>query len=139
MKNKLIVGALSGLLVFGGAVAVGASKNDTRVEDSIHQEDKNLDSHVNGKKVEIETEHGQTVIKVKDDKSAMAPRSSSDDNTKAGDGAHHNRHSGDDDNKSGDGTHQNRHSGDEGSKAADGAHHNRHSGDDDTKTDDDNK
>lgn len=62
MKNKLIVGALSALLILGGAVAVGASKNDTRAEDSIHLDDKKIGTNVDIKKVEIETEHGQTVI-----------------------------------------------------------------------------
>ena len=115
MKNKLIVGALSGLLIFGGAVAVGASKNDNQVEDSIHQEDKKMDSNVNSKKVEVETEHGQTVNKVKAD-----DNNSGDDDTKAGDGTHQNRHSGDDDTKADDGTHQNRHSGVDDTKADDG-------------------
>ncbi|WP_144553884.1 PepSY domain-containing protein [Bacillus sp. X1(2014)] len=63
MKNKFIVGALSGLLILGGAVAVGASKSDTRAEDSIHQEDKKVSGNVNGK------EQGQTTIKVEADDS----------------------------------------------------------------------
>ncbi|MEH7075257.1 hypothetical protein, partial [Neobacillus drentensis] len=88
MKKKLIVGAFSGLLILGGAVAAGASKNDTRVEDSIHQEDKKASSNINKKKVEIETEHGQTVIKVKadDDNKSTATSTSSDDKSKADDG-----------------------------------------------------
>ncbi|QIZ10905.1 HAMP domain-containing histidine kinase [Priestia megaterium] len=113
MKNKLIVGALSGLLILGGAVAVGASKKDTRVDDSIHQDDKKIGSKVNKKKVENETEHGQTVIKVK------ADDTNSGDITTADDGVHQNRHSGDDDNKADDGAHQNRHSGDDDNKADD--------------------
>ena len=40
MNKKILIGALSGLLVLGGAIAVGASKNDTRPEDSIHADDK---------------------------------------------------------------------------------------------------
>ena len=63
MKNKFIVGALSGLLILGGAVAVGASKNDTRAEDSIHQEDKKVSGNVN------DNEQGQTTIKVEADDS----------------------------------------------------------------------
>jgi hypothetical protein len=130
MKNKLIVGALSSLLLLGGAIAVDASKNDTKVEDSIHQEDKKIGTNLAGKKVEINTDHDQTVIRVKPDDSNSA------DDTKADDGAHQNRHSGDDDTKADDGAHQNRHSGDDDTKADDGAHQNRHNGDDDTKTDD---
>ncbi|MBT2729381.1 hypothetical protein J7E63_21040 [Bacillus sp. ISL-75] len=97
--DKLVdfsVGALSGLLILGGAVAVGASKKDTRVDDSIHQDDKKIGSKVNGEKVEIETEHGQTVIKV------IADDTNSGYITTADDGAHQNRHSGDDDNKADD-------------------------------------
>ncbi|WP_026566207.1 PepSY domain-containing protein [Bacillus sp. UNC41MFS5] len=63
MKNKFIVGALSGLLILGGAVAVGASKNDTRAEDSIHQEDKKISTNVNG------NDQGKTTIKVETDDS----------------------------------------------------------------------
>lgn len=63
MKNKIIVGALSGLLVLGGAIAVGASKNDTRTDDSIHLEDKTISSNVKG------TEQGPTEVKVEVDDS----------------------------------------------------------------------
>ncbi|MEH7304886.1 PepSY domain-containing protein [Neobacillus drentensis] len=63
MKNKLFVGALSGLLILGGAVAVGASKNDTRAEDSIHQEDKKISTNVTNK------EQGQTNIQLESDDS----------------------------------------------------------------------
>ncbi|MEH7084215.1 PepSY domain-containing protein [Neobacillus drentensis] len=63
MKNKFIVGALSGLLILGGAVAVGASKHDTRAEDSIHQEDKKIRANVTG------NDQGQTTIKVETDDS----------------------------------------------------------------------
>ncbi|MCL6570905.1 MAG: PepSY domain-containing protein [Bacillus sp. (in: Bacteria)] len=63
MKNKVIVGALSAILLLGGAIAVGATNNDTQAEDSIHQEDNKISSNVNGKKVEIETEYGQTGVK----------------------------------------------------------------------------
>jgi uncharacterized membrane protein YkoI len=64
MKNKVIVGALSAILLLGGAIAVGATNNDTQAEDTIHQEDNKVSSSVNGKKVEVEREHGQTVVKV---------------------------------------------------------------------------
>jgi uncharacterized membrane protein YkoI len=63
MKNKIIVGALSGLLVLGGAIAVGASKNDTRPDDSVHLEDKKISSSVKG------TEQGQAEVKVEVDDS----------------------------------------------------------------------
>jgi len=63
MKIKFIVGALSGLLILGGAVAAGASKNDTRAKDSIHQEDKKIITNVNG------NDQGQTTIKVESDDS----------------------------------------------------------------------
>lgn len=49
MRKKLIVGALSGLLILGGAVVVVASKNDPRPEDSIHQEDNKISTNVNKK------------------------------------------------------------------------------------------
>jgi uncharacterized membrane protein YkoI len=51
MKNKIIVGALSGLLILGGAVAAGASKNDTRADDSLHQVNKQISANVNVEKV----------------------------------------------------------------------------------------
>ncbi len=101
MKNKLIVGALSGLLILGGAVAVGASKNDTRVEDSIHKEDKNSNTRDDAKAVD----------------GAHQNRHSGHDDNKADDGTHQNRHSGDDDNKADDGAHQDKHTGDDDTKA----------------------
>ncbi|MGG3469883.1 PepSY domain-containing protein [Neobacillus pocheonensis] len=74
MRNKIIVGALSGLLILGGAAFVSASKNDTRPDDSNHQDDKKIsasvnsqsksETTVNGQKVEIETEHGKKYVKV---------------------------------------------------------------------------
>src|SRR4051812_48071318 len=77
MKNKVLVGGLSVLLLLGGAAAVGASNNDTRVEDSIHTDDKKLNTDASstfksvtnhqGQKVEVETEHGQTQIKIETD------------------------------------------------------------------------
>ncbi|MDR7076546.1 putative membrane protein YkoI [Neobacillus niacini] len=76
MNKKILIGALSGLLVLGGAIAVGASKNDTRPEDSIHADDKtsvinletqNIPEIKEGQEVELETEHGQTFYKVESD------------------------------------------------------------------------
>jgi uncharacterized membrane protein YkoI len=73
MKNKIFIGVLAGLLVLGGAIAVGASKNDTLLDDSIHTEDKtsviNLDTQnlpelKAGQKLELETEHGQIFYKI---------------------------------------------------------------------------
>ena len=65
---------LSALLILGGAAFVSASKNDTRPDDSNHQDDKKIsasvnsqsksETTVNGQKVEIETEHGKTYVKV---------------------------------------------------------------------------
>ena len=121
MKNKLIVGTLSGLLILGGAVGVGASKNDTRVEDSIHKEDKNSTTRDDAKAVD----------------SAHQNRHSGDDDNKIDDGALQNRHSGHDDNKADDRTHQNRHSGHDDNKADDRTHQDKHNGEDDTKADDD--
>jgi uncharacterized membrane protein YkoI len=87
MKKKVIAGAWSTLLILGGAVAAGASKNGSRADDSIHFEDKsrNGQAQVNtvttgsGQKVEIETEHGQTVIKTKTVDSPSSPSSTSND------------------------------------------------------------
>src|SRR4051794_18348882 len=76
MNKKILIGALSGLLVLGGAIAVGASKNDTRPEDSIHADDKtsvinletqNIPEIKEGQELELETEHGQTFYKVESD------------------------------------------------------------------------
>ncbi|MGJ7913061.1 hypothetical protein [Neobacillus sp. LXY-1] len=104
MKNKLMAGLLASFMVFGGAIAVGAAKNDSRVDDSIHQEDKVKSSSnvstLNNHKVEVEIEHGHTIIKQK-------TKNRNDD------GRHHGRHSGNDDSKPGDGKHKNRHSGDD--------------------------
>lgn len=140
MKNKIIVGAVSALLILGGAAFASASKNDTRADDSNHQDDSKskVKTSVNGQKVEIETEHGKTYIKVKSDDSngSLSANNSVNNDNKTMDGAHQNRHSGDDDNKTVDGVHQNRHSGDDDQKADDGTHQNRHSGDDDQKADD---
>ncbi|MEH7177431.1 PepSY domain-containing protein [Neobacillus vireti] len=88
MKKKVLIGALAGLLVMGGAIAVGASKNDdNRPDDSIHAEDKtsiiNLDSQnipelKAGQEVELETEHGQTFYKIEsDDDDNNSPSSAS--------------------------------------------------------------
>lgn len=79
MRSKIIVSALSALLIMGGAAFASASKNDTRLDDSNHQDDKKIsasvnsqsksETTVNGQKVEIETEHGKTYVKVDSDKS----------------------------------------------------------------------
>ncbi|WP_223595045.1 hypothetical protein [Neobacillus bataviensis] len=140
MKKKIIVGAISGLLILGGAAFANASKNDTRADDSNHLDDSksNVNTRVNGQKVEIETEHGKSYIKVKSDdrNGSQSTNNSVNDDNKTNDGAHQNRHSGEDDNKTVDGAHQNRHSGDDDLKTDDGTHQNRHSGDDDNKNDD---
>jgi uncharacterized membrane protein YkoI len=76
MKNKVLIGVVSSLLVLGGAIAVGASKNDTRPDDSIHLDDKssviNLDTQSipeikEGQEIELETEHGKTFYKIESD------------------------------------------------------------------------
>ena len=76
MKNKVIIGVVSSLLVLGGAFAVGASNNNTRPDDSNHLDDKstviNLDTQnlpelKAGQELELETEHGQTFYKIDDD------------------------------------------------------------------------
>ncbi|WP_307196671.1 PepSY domain-containing protein [Neobacillus niacini] len=67
---------MSSVLVLGGAIAVGASKNDSRPDDSIHLDDKssviNLDTQSlpeikEGQEIELETEHGQTFYKIESD------------------------------------------------------------------------
>lgn len=126
MRKKLIVGALTGVLILGGAVAVGASKNDTRPEDSMEY------------KVELNTSSGETEVRIDAETGKVVRVERDDDNKADDDGAHQNRHSGDDDNKADNCVHQNRHSGDGDNKADNGAHQNGHSGDDDTKADDDN-
>jgi uncharacterized membrane protein YkoI len=76
MKNKVLIGVVSSLLVLGGAIAVGAANNDSRLDDSIHTDDKssviNLDTQnlpelKEGQELELETEHGQTFYKVESD------------------------------------------------------------------------
>lgn len=76
MKNKVLIGIVSSLLVLGGAFAVGASKNDTRSDDSIHLDDKSsvinlgtqsLPEIKEGQEIELETEHGQTFYKIESD------------------------------------------------------------------------
>ena len=76
MKNKVLIGVVSSLLVLGGAFAVGASKNDTRPDDSIHLDDKSqginlgtqsLPEIKEGQEIELETEHGQTFYKIESD------------------------------------------------------------------------
>ncbi|MEH7254206.1 PepSY domain-containing protein [Neobacillus niacini] len=92
MNKKILIGALSGLLILGGAIAVGASKNDTRQEDSIKNDDKssviNLDTQsfpeINeGQEIELETEHGQTFYKVETDDDSNKSSSSQQTNTSA--------------------------------------------------------
>lgn len=130
MKNKFIVGALSVLLILGGNVSVGALKNDTRAENSIHQEDKKLSnnttaanvnfitkekakeiaiSEVNGTVVEIEQEleHGRMEYKVELNTSTGEVEVRID--AESGKVVRVER----DDNNSDDGAHQNRHSGDD--------------------------
>ncbi|MEH7180136.1 PepSY domain-containing protein [Neobacillus vireti] len=88
MKKKIIIGGLSALLIFGGAAAVGASKNGTQPDDSIHLDDKNTSIIVDsvnlpeiskGQEIELETEHGTTFYKVETDDSSNT--SSSQPNT----------------------------------------------------------
>jgi uncharacterized membrane protein YkoI len=76
MKKKVLIGVVSSLLVLGGAFAVGASKNDSRPDDSIHLDDKSsvinlgtqsLPEIKEGQEIELETEHGQTFYKIESD------------------------------------------------------------------------
>jgi uncharacterized membrane protein YkoI len=76
MRNKVLIGVVSSLLVLGGAIAVGASKNDTPQENSVQADDKNSVIHLGtqnlpeikpGQEIELETEHGQTFYKVEND------------------------------------------------------------------------
>lgn len=92
MKNKVLIGVVSSLLVLGGAIAVGASKNDTRPDDSIHLEDKssvvnlgtqNLPEIKEGQKIELETEHGQTFYKIETDDDSNDSAAASQTNTTA--------------------------------------------------------
>ncbi|MDQ0972953.1 putative membrane protein YkoI [Neobacillus niacini] len=88
MKKKVLIGVVSSLLVLGGAFAVGASKNDTRSDDSIHLDDKSslinlgtqsLPEMKEGQKIELETEHGQTFYKIEsDDDSSNSTTTQSD-------------------------------------------------------------
>jgi uncharacterized membrane protein YkoI len=87
MKKKVLIGVVSSLLVLGGAIAVGASKNDTRQDDSIHLDDKSsvinlatqsLPEIKAGQEIELETEHGQTFYKIEsDDDSSQSTASQS--------------------------------------------------------------
>jgi uncharacterized membrane protein YkoI len=61
MNKKLLVGTLSVLLVLGGAVAVGAT------DDNSKSKSQTVPMTVEGQKVEVETEHGQTFYKVEND------------------------------------------------------------------------
>jgi uncharacterized membrane protein YkoI len=81
VKNKFLIGAVAGLLVLGGAIAVGASKNDSLPEDSssvINLETQNLPELKEGQELELETEHGQTFYKIEtdDDSSNSSPTTS---------------------------------------------------------------
>ncbi|PAE39711.1 PepSY domain-containing protein [Bacillus sp. 7884-1] len=76
MRNKVLIGLVSSLLVLGGAIAVGASKNDTPQDNSVQVDDKNsvinlgtqnLPEIKPGQEIELETEHGQTFYKVESD------------------------------------------------------------------------
>ncbi|WHY02140.1 PepSY domain-containing protein [Neobacillus sp. DY30] len=76
MKNKVLIGVVSSLLILGGAIAAGASKNDTRPDDSIHLDDKSSVIDLNtqsfpeikeGQEIELETEHGQSFYKIESD------------------------------------------------------------------------
>ncbi|NYE05457.1 putative membrane protein YkoI [Bacillus niacini] len=76
MKNKVLIGVVSSILVLGGAFAVGASKNDSRPDDSINLDDKSsvinlgtqsLPEIKEGQEIELETEHGQTFYKIESD------------------------------------------------------------------------
>jgi uncharacterized membrane protein YkoI len=88
MKKKVLIGVVSSLLVLGGAFAVGASKNDSRPDDSIHLDDKSqginlgtqsLSEIKEGQEIELETEHGQTFYKIEsDDDSSKSATSQSD-------------------------------------------------------------
>lgn len=76
MRKKVLIGLVSSLLVLGGAIAVGASKNDTPQDNPVQVEDKNsvinlgtqnLPEIKPGQEIELETEHGQTFYKVESD------------------------------------------------------------------------
>ncbi|MEH7491935.1 PepSY domain-containing protein [Neobacillus niacini] len=91
MKNKVLIGVVSSLLVLGGAFAVGASKNDTRPDDSTHLDDKSsvinlgtqsLPEIKEGQEIELETEHGQTFYKIESDDDS-SNSSASQSNTSA--------------------------------------------------------
>jgi uncharacterized membrane protein YkoI len=70
MKNKVLIGVVSSLLVLGGAIAVGASNNDNHLDDKsavINLDTQNLPELKAGQEIELETEHGQTFYKVESD------------------------------------------------------------------------
>ncbi|MDF2858743.1 MAG: hypothetical protein K0Q87_4594 [Neobacillus sp.] len=69
MNKKLLVGTLSVLLVLGGAVAVGAT------DDHAKSNSQTVPMNVEGQKVEVETEHGQTFYKVENDDVSKASTS----------------------------------------------------------------
>jgi uncharacterized membrane protein YkoI len=86
MKNKFLIGAVAGLLVLGGAIAVGASKNDSLPEDSssvINLETQNLPELKEGQELELETEHGQTFYKIETDDDSSNSSSATSKNTSA--------------------------------------------------------
>ncbi|MFP7295863.1 PepSY domain-containing protein [Neobacillus niacini] len=67
MKNKVLIGIVSSLLVLGGAIAVGAAKNDLPEDNKINSGTQNLPEIKPGQEIELETEHGQTFYKVESD------------------------------------------------------------------------
>jgi uncharacterized membrane protein YkoI len=84
VKNKLIIGIVSGLLILGGAFAVGASKNETQLEDNTTVTAGDLQSIPEikeGQEVELETEHGETFYKVESNDNSNNSSNSSDTNT----------------------------------------------------------
>lgn len=70
MKNKVLIGVVSSFLVLGGAIAVGASKNDVRPDDQASVKNlatQNLPEIKEGQEMELETEHGKTFYKIESD------------------------------------------------------------------------
>jgi uncharacterized membrane protein YkoI len=72
MKRKLVIGVLAASVVLGGAFAVGASNgaDDTQFDD---RGGLTASQSTAGTEVEVETEHGQTLTKVKLDDSQSVP------------------------------------------------------------------
>jgi uncharacterized membrane protein YkoI len=78
MRKKLLVGTLVAGLIMGGAVAAGAS------DDSNHKDDKSTRSSevTHNSHVEIETEHGRTFYKSKNDDNPHKSASSKSSNSR---------------------------------------------------------